>query len=114
MFSNTTDKEKLVHILQYYTSDTCSLEDIIIYYMNRYPSDFSLTRVYELLDRLNKDQLAPRMVKHENLKFIADERAGYIHKYLSGKMFNGEEEAKKYVDCQIDNAQVIIDACKGV
>lgn len=81
--------------------------------MRRYSSDFSLSRVYNLLDKLNKEQLAPRVVKHELLKSVAGERARCIQSYLSGNMFRSEEEAKKHIDSQINNAQAIIDACKG-
>lgn len=107
-----SDKEKLIFLINNYIPDGNSFEDIVIAFMSMHKSEFSLRRVHELMTRIDRNALAPSIDRHDRLRFVANERAGYMHKYLSGKMFPNEEIAKKYVDCQIDNAQAIIDLCK--
>lgn len=57
--------------------------------------------------------LRPRILKDGQAKFVANERAGYLKRYLEGKMYASKEVAEQYVDCQIENADAIIQACKS-
>ena len=107
-----TDKEKFSSVFD--MLEYGSFEDYVMLYMCRYRDEFSLSRVYDFIKKLERTMLEPKIVSAAELKFVANERAGYIKKYLEGKMFKTEEEAKAYVDCQIDNAQAIIKKCKEV
>jgi hypothetical protein len=55
-----------------------------------------------------------KIEKSSQALFVANERAGYLKRYLEGKMWPNEEIAKEYLGPQIDNAQAIIDACGKV
>ena len=79
----------------------------------------TLTRSKETFETINKmyGQLCElrdwKIDELVSLKYVAEERAGYIKKYLEGKMWPTEELAREYLQPQIDNAQAIIDACGG-
>lgn len=104
-----TDREKLLGLLNEYKID--SIEAIFSCFLDVYRDDISVRTMYSLMKTLNA-HFEHKVDKLEMAKFVANERAGYIKNYLMGKMFNNEEEAKQYVDCQIENAQAIINACR--
>lgn len=103
-----TDKEKLLKIL-----NNCdgSIEDILFAFLNTYQSDFSAMRIYDLIDDLNKDFLYYSIKKLENIKAVSQERAFYLKTYLNGDMWQTEEDARRNLQPQINNAQAIIDVC---
>lgn len=104
-----TDKDKLLEILKMVNGE--SIEDIIQCYLYYYRRDFSITRIKDLIDMLNQEYLYEKINELETARFVANERASYIKKYLEGKMWPDEETAKFYLQPQIDNAQAIINAC---
>lgn len=105
-----TDKEKLLGLLNGFQMD--SIEAILNCFLNVYGDDLSVMTIRSMAKTLN-NYLGNRVDELERLRFIANERAGYIKKYLEGKMWPDEETAKFYLQPQIDNAQAIIDACNG-
>ena len=105
-----TDKEKLLGLLNGFQMD--SIEAILNCFLNVYGDDLSVMTIHSMAKTLN-NYLGNRVDELERLRFIANERAGYIKKYLEGKMWPDEETAKFYLQPQIDNAQAIIDACNG-
>lgn len=104
-----TDREKLLDMLNEYQMD--SFETILNCFLMIYGDSISIRRIHGLTKTLN-DYLGHRIDGLESARFVANERAGYIKKYLEGKMWKDEETAKMYLQPQIDNAQAIIDACK--
>lgn len=106
-----TDRERLLNILEAAT-DLDSLESILRYYFHVYYKNISivdLTRINRLLSEFS----ICKAKDLETIKFIANERAGWIKSYLEGNMWKTEEDARKNVKPQINNAQAIINACNG-
>lgn len=103
------DKEKIMYIMNNYDID--SIEGLVISYFTLYGENCPIVRMIDLMQDLSR-VLLWKANKLENLKFIANERASYIKSYLSGDMWKTEEDAKKNLQPQINNAQAIIDACK--
>lgn len=108
-----TDKEKLLNIIDH-MGPIDKFEDIIMYFMNVYCKEFSLSRIYCFIDDLRREFLDGKIAAADACKNLAYERATYIKSYLEGKMFNTEEEARKHIDAQIGHAQTIIDISKKV
>ena len=109
---NKTDREKMLNLLNQcngYKFD--SIEGILDFFLHVYINDISVRTMYSLMDCVNK-YLGYKVDRLDKARFVANERAGYIKKYLEGKMWPNEELAKQYLQPQIDNAQAIIDACK--
>ena len=106
-----TDKEKMQHILDIVTMD--DMESIMGLFLFYYKSDISLSKLNEMRKQI-QEVIDTKIEDYSKLRFIANERASYLQKYLSGKMWPTEEIAKQYLEPQIDNAQAIIDACKEV
>lgn len=106
-----TDREKLLHLLDVYKMD--SISAILNCFLDAYGDDINIRTIHRMAENLN-DYIGYRVDKLESARFVANERAGYIKKYLEGKMWKDEETAKKYLQPQIENAQAIIDACKSI
>ena len=106
-----TDKEKMQHILDIVMMD--DMESIMGLFLFYYKSDISLSKLNEMRKQI-QEVIDTKIEDYSKLRFIANERASYLQKYLSGKMWSTEEIAKQYLEPQIDNAQAIIDACKEV
>ena len=104
-----TDREKLLHLLDVYKMD--SIGTILHCFLDVYGDDINIRTIHSMANDLN-DYIGYRVDKLETARFVANERAGYIKKYLEGKMWPTEELARQYLQPQIDNAQDIIDACK--
>ena len=102
-----SDKEKLLKILDYCDEN---IEQILFEYLATYYKDFSALRIYNFISDLN-EKLYHKIADLENIKSISKERAFYLKTYLSGEMWKDEESAKRNLQPQINNAQVIIDAC---
>lgn len=105
-----TDREKLLRLLDGFQVD--SIDAILNCFLNVYGDELSIKTIRDMAKTLN-NSLGNRVDELERLRFIANERAGYIKKYLEGKMWPDEETAKFYLQPQIDNAQAILDACNG-
>lgn len=107
---NMTDREKLLKSLDSYHGNY--IESIIRVFFDEYGDSISASRVSGLIDMLNHI-LKEKTERLENAKRIAYERASYLKTYLNGDMWATEEAARENLQPQIDNAQAIIDACKG-
>ena len=105
-----TDREKLLRILDVY-KHTDSVSAILHCFLDLYGEDINIKTISGMSKELN-NYLNYRIDRLERLRFVANERAEFIKRYLEGKMWANEELAKQYVQPQIDNAQAIIDACK--
>ena len=106
---NMTDAEKLLRLIDAYKMD--SITTILHCFLDVYGDDIDMRTIHRMAKDLN-DYVGYRIDKLESARFVANERAGYIKKYLEGKMWPNEELARQYLQPQIDNAQAIIDACK--
>ena len=104
-----TDREKLLGILDVYRH-TDSISGILNCFLDLYGEDINIRTISRMSKELNS-YLDYRINNLERARFVANERAGYIKKYLEGKMWPTEELARQYLQPQIDNAQAIIDAC---
>ena len=105
-----TDKEKLQYVM-----DTTSHNDIVSIlgaFLYAYGHRMPIETINELR-KITQEVLDEHIGDCRTLQRIASERAGYIKKYLEGKMWPTEELAKEYLQPQIDNAQAILDACGG-
>lgn len=105
-----TDKEKLLKLFDIYEQQMDSIESILTYFLGVYEKDINIRRIYDLVKILNYC-LEQKVDKLESARFVANERATCLKKYLSGTMWPNEEIAKQYLEPQIENAQAIIDAC---
>ena len=103
-----TDREKLLGLLENYRMD--SIETILNCFLNVYGDDIDIRRMHGLMKTVDQ-YLEYKVDQFSKARFVANERAGYIKKYLEGKMWPNEELARQYLQPQIDNAQAIIDAC---
>lgn len=106
-----TDIQKIKEILK--TNQPKRFEDFVCAYVNTYYDDFSADRLFELVERLNSVFLKGKIRQYEKVKDVAYERATYIKSYLDGTMYADEQTAKANVEVQRNNAQAIIDVCKG-
>lgn len=100
-----TDKEKLKQMLPYSLD---SFEDIVSQYLRLFISDFSPSRLRNLIKTLDIF-LDTKVHCYELAVGNSLEKASYLKSYLEGKMFKDEEIARENVGCQIRNAQSIID-----
>ena len=103
-----TDREKLLSLLDVYKMD--SIEAILNCFLDVYGDDINIRRILGLMKTVSC-HLEYKVDKLETARFVGNERAGYIKRYLEGKMWPNEELARQYLQPQIDNAQAIIDAC---
>lgn len=104
-----TDREKLLFMLDVY-KHMDSIDGILNCFLELYGDGISIRTISHMSKELNS-YLDYRIDNLECARFVANERAGYIKKYLEGKMWPTEELARQYLQPQIDNAQAIIDAC---
>ena len=106
-----TDKERLQLVL-----DNCrsqSIEEIFQCFLDSFKNDLSIRTINELHKQIGYC-LERKINKLDNARFIANERATFLKTYLEGNMWEDEESAKKNLQPQIKNAQIIIDVCKGI
>lgn len=106
-----TDIQKIKEILK--SNQPKNFEDFVGAYLNVYNDDFSAERLFDLIERLNAVFLKGKIRQFDKVKSVAYERATYLKCYLDGKMYSDEQIAKSYVEVQRENAQAIIDVCKG-
>lgn len=105
----TTDKEKLKAILEVSGN---YFEDILLTYFRHYEKDFSATRLNAIVQKINEEILTPKIEDLQITELIAYEKANYLKLFLEGKMYTNEEAAKANIQCQIKNANDIIERCK--
>lgn len=104
-----TDREKLQATLKECPFD--NIVSIMQWYLNRNNISFNALRD---LDKLINHFMNDRLDEVERTLFVANEKAGYLKKYLDGSMWKDEELAKLYIQPQIENAQAILDTVKEV
>lgn len=106
-----TDIQKIKEILK--SEQPKNFEDFVCVYLNVYYEDFSAERLFELIEQLNSVFLKGKIRQFDKVKSVAYERATYLKCYLDGNMYGDEQIAKANVEVQRNNAQAIIDVCKG-
>lgn len=92
---------------------TDDIKEFFYAYLNTYPEEFSTHDIYQIIEELMMMFLDPRILKDGQAKFVAKERAGYLKRYLEGRMYSSREIAEKYVGIQIENAEAILEACEN-
>ena len=107
-----TDKQKLIDWLNL-CRDTDSFEDIVYSYMTVYSGDFSVRRINDFQQSINK-HISAKIDEVERAARIAHERATYLKCYLEGKMYESEEVARECVGLQIENAKAILESTERV
>ena len=103
-----TDKQKLQYILDH--TQLNNIESIMDIFLLSYFDDLSLDTINSLREKVQKT-FDNKLTDLLRLQRVAKERATWIKSYLEGRMWPDEESAKKNLQPQIDNCQVIIDAC---
>lgn len=105
-----TDKQRLQYILD--NTQTDNIESVFKNFLFTYADELSIITLNNLRAEIQK-VLDDKIEEIAKIKYIANERATWIKMYLEGRMWLDEETAKKNVQPQIDNCQVIIDACNS-
>ena len=106
-----TDRERLQLILD--NTSSKNIETIFQCFLDNFEDDLSIRTINELHKKIGFS-LNHKIEKLDQARFVANERATYLKRYLDGSMWKGEEIAKKYLQPQIENAQAIIDVCKNI
>jgi len=103
-----SDKEKLLKSIE---SIDGSFEDIIIAHLNTYSSDFTPSRLNNLISTissiLNEKLRANDCAIHNSIEY-----ATYVKMYLEGKLYATKEAAEKSVDIQIGHLDNILRLCE--
>ena len=85
-----------------------NLYDAVLEFADKY---YSPSDIIALVNGL-MDMAHVKTMEMENAKYICWERGTYLRDYLEGKMWATEEDAKKNLQPQIENARMIVDVCK--
>ena len=105
MHKFASTKEKLMYIM----SDTTvvTFEGIVFRYISEFGEDFPLTRLNLFSSSLNEIMLS-KTQNYENALRLSRERARYVSRYLSGKMYEDEESMKKNMHIHAGHVESII------
>ena len=106
-----TEKKRLLNILSRF-GDNISVESVIYTFMREADKDYSDLRLNRFIMGLT-EILYDKQLSCERASRVSLERAIYLKNYLDGTLYQDEETAKKHLDIQKQNAQAIIDICKG-
>ena len=106
-----SEKQRLLHILSQ-CEDDVSVESVIYTFMREADKDYSDLRLNRFIMGLT-DILYDKQLGCEKVARVSLERATYLKNYLDGKLYKDDETARKHLDIQKQNAQAIIDICKG-
>lgn len=102
--------ERFIEVIK--NCEFLSFEDALLFYLSNNKESFPPSRIIDMVSRLN--QLALHQINGlERIKAIANERACWTQSYLKGEMWSTEEAARANIEPQINNMQVILDACKN-
>ena len=104
-----TDKERLQLILD--NTQVDHIEVILSLFLNRFEDDLSIDTINSLHNEICF-VLDKKIKRAEQALFVANERAGYLKRYLDGSMWKDERIARENLQPQIENAQAIIDECR--
>lgn len=102
-----TDKERLQHFLTH--CNEYELKDIIAVFVQQNKC-YKAHDVIEIVNELNQI-IMEKTLNLEVACALCYERGVYIRDYLEGKTWKTEEDAKKNVQPQIDNAKMIVSTC---
>lgn len=86
-----------------------TVSELLTAYIKAYPNKFSVSDIINLSIDLSTRFLSPRVDKLVHNENVINEYATYLNMYLSGKMWESEEDARRNLQPQIDNSQKIID-----
>lgn len=106
-----TDRERLQLIID--NTQVDHIEVILSLFLNRFEDDLSIDTINSLHNEICF-VLDKKIKKTKQALFVANERAGYLKRYLDGSMWKDEKIAKENLQPQIENAQAIIDECRKV
>lgn len=106
-----SEKQRLLNILSR-VGDDISVESVIYTFMREADKDYSDLRLNKFIMGLT-EILYDKQLDCERVARVSLERATYLKCYLDGNMYGDEQTAKANVEVQRNNAQAIIDVCKG-
>lgn len=106
-----TEKQRLLNILSRF-GDDISAESVIYTFLREADKDFSAPRLNRWITGLT-EILYDKQLEYERVARVSLERATYLKNYLDGNMYGDEHTAKANIEVQRNNAQAIIDVCKG-
>ena len=105
-----SDKEQFLKYLKYCTDEE-NIGDIIVGFILENQSKIEASSLLNLITNLN-GILTKKVDQLEIVKLVCWERGTYLCDYLEGKTWATEEDAKKNLQPQIENAKMIVDVCK--
>ena len=100
------DIERLLTIMQ--SNRGLDLHDAVLEFADKY---YSQSDIIALANGL-MDMAHVKTMEMENALYICYEKGIYLRDYLEGKTWATEEDAKKNLQPQIENAKMIVDVCK--
>ena len=105
-----SDKEKL---LKYINEHDGSFEKLIFGYIRENKKDFPTSRIFSINKNLNEWFIGMWINQTESSMNVIKDHAGYLKSYLEGKMWTSRESAEENTPMQIQNAEIIINACEN-
>jgi hypothetical protein len=103
-----SDKEKILKIVKAVDGN---FENIIITYLNTYSSDFTASRLNNLISTFSSI-LDEKIKSNECAIRNSIDYATYVKMYLEGKVYATKEVAEKHVDIQLGHLHQIIRLCE--
>lgn len=107
--TDASKRTKIIDLLN--NNEIEDIKDLLFTYLDLYPDDFNTVDMLELIDDLGYIYLRAMVIRDSQALFVANERAGYLKRYLEGRMYQSKDVAEKYVGVQIKNTEAIIKAC---
>ena len=101
-------RDRFVNLLNSSNADT--FESIVTEYIHKFSNTISADECCQIIQLLSEIQY-PKIAKLNNIKRVAREHAGYLEKYLDGKLYTDEDSFEKYREVQKNNAEAIINVC---
>lgn len=100
------DIERLFTIMQSHRG--LNLHDAVLEFADKY---YSPSDIIALANGL-MDMAHVKTMEMENALYVCYEKGIYLRDYLEGKTWATEEDARRNLQPQINNARIIVDVCK--
>lgn len=86
-------------------------DTILFEHIHRFPTDFNASYILHIIQTLSR-ALVLKVADLELIADVAEERATYLKKYLSGELYTSEEAAKAHLPIQLGHANDILLECR--
>lgn len=106
-----TDVERMELILQ---NKNLTFEQMIYSYIERNYNSISMSRLNDIVTKLQHTYLQDKILDAENVISISKERSLYLKTYLEGNMYTTEEAAIEHLPIQIKHAEEILNQCRSI